>query len=393
MEAIFSDDNVAGLLRYVSQMGVYFGGAAAFLFYLFQAYMYWGRTFEQTVMQKLGSLLLLVAAAASTGFAFFTFTKDYERKSATHKAAVAITEEFGRCMTRVNTISEATLADIQDKAGAPADLQCLALAHRLHAPRLMPQPGAALMLHDMELGFGLINPETVGLPRPVDAPDDENKLPTIGDTLWLHFGINSDTFLGTGFSLPGVTIGKNTLDYGDAALREYLVPNVCADTKSPNLCPQRDPSTWGWTLPMSVLLDRQLTVKDIILKRQPNEGATALAKVRAAIEAGTEDSVLIRFQKFDEGRYTGKVGRPQSRYVFFSELQGTYKLSLRDAFQKSGQTDFERDAADPNKRAFVWIQVPDGGHFNRQATWRSVFSLLGEIDADARLAEPKPTKK
>jgi hypothetical protein len=268
----------------------------------------------------------------------------------------------------------------------------LALAYRLHAPRLVPPPGGALMLHDVELGFGLIHPDTVGLPRPAEASGEE-KAPNVSDTLWYHFGINSDTFLGTGFSLPGVTIGKNTLDYGDAALREYLVPNVCGDTKDTKICPQRDPSTWAWTLPMSVLLDKSLTVKDIILKRAPNEGAAAFAKVKAAIEAGAEENVLIRFQKFDEGRYTGKVGRPQARYVFFSELQGTYKLSLREAFQKSGQTDFERDATDPNKRAFVWIQVPDGGHFNRQATWRSVFNLLGEIDADGRLAEPKPQAK
>ena len=147
------------LLPYIAEKGVYFGGAAAFLFYLVQTYSNWNRAGEQTILQKFFSLVLLVAAAGSTGFAFQTFSANYLPKSDAQKASERIAGAFDRCIARTAALDAVVKSGIESKGGHPIDLQCLAFAFQQFQPREASIEEAELLFNDMQLGYKLLHPD------------------------------------------------------------------------------------------------------------------------------------------------------------------------------------------------------------------------------------------
>ncbi|MBK6703097.1 MAG: hypothetical protein IPG56_04475 [Caulobacteraceae bacterium] len=95
----------------------------------------------------------------------------------------------------------------------------------------------------------------------VELGQNLRRIPRASDLLWDEFGIDSEEFIGTGYSVPHATDGGER-SYADARQREFFVDNLCADMIDTQRCPTEVDTIWTWRLTpaqASQWLDRPLT--------------------------------------------------------------------------------------------------------------------------------------
>jgi hypothetical protein len=372
-------NDARGIFDFFYQYNVYFAGAIGFLAYLFEIYSNLRHGGDRGIWGHLRSFGLLAFTGIMTTLAFFSFNQNYEPKDGPAVAAEAIKKTYGDCLARTSSIDKADKEKIegQPHGGHPIKLQCLALAMQRALPTVTSTDPETALREDVELGSRLLK--------------DKKGQTAIADGLYDFYGINAQTFLGTGYSIPSPT-EESDGQYSDAKVREYLVPNYCAVKMAP-LCPEKEPDVWGWRLDPHLLTN--LSVRDLLCRIKPEDGVAEYRKFirpwcfhRAALDVSADksDPVLIRFQNFPEGYYKGTVGRANAVYVFFSNLEQASPLSLREAARQSGSTAREIDNLAPNRKVFVWLVAPgDKSASRRLATWQKLFALIKSISVDRRI--------
>jgi hypothetical protein len=191
------------------------------------------------------------------------------------------------------------------------------------------------------------------------------------DALWKEFGIDSKSYLGTGYSVPQTGA---SLDYDRARQREYFVPNFCAEAVDPKPCQSVRPGLW--TLRLSddqarAWLDKP--VGELLKAMLPHDAAGSYEHSGPA--SGGLPSALIRVSRFDSKFYSGTIGRPGAQRVFFADLDQVRDTSLRDEMIATGSPALA-DKPDPGKTLFVWVLVPSAETDVRIASWKSLFDIL-----------------
>ncbi|MGN6516617.1 MAG: hypothetical protein ACTHLR_12360 [Rhizomicrobium sp.] len=356
-------DRFAGTaLLFLSQYGIYAAGIAAVLSYLAEVYSGLRRTGPATTWSNVKMIARLGVTTISVGVALFILVAQYEKKTGVAKAAEDIVFTYHDCLDATKDIPAAEIgAMAAERPPHPVELQCLAFAVKKFAPDHAAEQASVALAEDEELGHRLLN--------------DPAKDNPISNTLYDSFGINGDTFLGTGYSVPRAKDDEE-IRYGDARMREYLVPNYCAMSNPP--CARRYDTIWSWTVEPRHLSDYD-NIESLLETRDANADPQAFRDLWK--RQGKSAGWLIRFQMFPRQKYKGTVGRPNATYVFFSELDQALKMSLRDAVRTSGSTSKEIDSASDDKMVFVWVAAPaETNDYTKIATWQNVFLLLKNVD-------------
>jgi hypothetical protein len=172
-------------------------------------------------------------------------------------------------------------------------------------------------------------------------------------------------FLGTGLSRPDGAAG-----YHEAAVHEYLIPNLRDD----------EASVWMTNLnPHSLDLDE--TIKQLVAEggRSDDEAAQRLKKkITSLCEAKKRGAVLVRFALLDKKYYKNTLGHPDRVRVFASDLTEVWDLPVKDAADLSGYTFKSGDTF------FVWIFIPSSKEEAIPATWEEVLKNLSGWMKEAR---------
>ncbi|MGE0743149.1 MAG: hypothetical protein AB7O98_17575 [Hyphomonadaceae bacterium] len=392
------EDTARGLLDVLSQQGVFIGAGASLLFFMLEIFFDLGRTEKRGFFENLKSAFLLLGAAATMVFAFFSLHSQYERKTFAARAASEIVPFYQHCVAEVMALPDETRAEIVenrlDRANPLAhqrdersvlQFECLALA----VQHSTPSPGQATQIgwlaQDASLGERLLT-----------AADDEA---SIAETLYRVFGVDTNEFLGIGRSLP-ITGDDRLSRYGEATMREYWASNGCVVTNIPGSpCDTRMQNAWGWRFSSmeqtgNYTLRQILADPDPAIRRLPDEGGDTpeyqalMRRLQAGGDLEEPTPILVRYHVFPESYYVGTLGRPEAREVFFSSLADAIDLPIREAFTRSGADDpMNLRAGAPDNRAFVWIYVPTSRDDYRLATWRNLFFYLRDVRVDERIRE------
>jgi hypothetical protein len=190
-----------------------------------------------------------------------------------------------------------------------------------------------------------------------------------------RFGIDKE-FLGTGLSRPG-----GDPDYETASVHEYLVPNY-HDTHA---------AVWTWLLPVGpnfrrpireiVAGDMQKGVERVPPTRDSKRTFEQNLTQRLLPAVRDRDMKLppvIRFAKFPEKYYSGKLGRDDARRVFASNLAEVWDRPIQDAARLSGYTYTFGAGADEGDTFFIWVFAPTHPDEVVPATWGKVLEHLPE---------------
>lgn len=373
----FAMDGITGTaLPFLSQYGIYAAGIAAVISYMAEVYSGLRRTGPATTWGNIKMIARLTVTTISVGVALFILVAQYEKKTIVAKAAEDIIFTYHDCLDATATIPKPEIAAMSSEwPPHPVTLQCLAYAVRKFAPDHAAESSSVALAEDEGLGYRLLS--------------DPAKANSVSKTLYDSFGINDETFLGTGYSVPR-SKGDDEIRYGDARMREYLVPNYCSAYFPP--CQNRHDTIWSWTIEPRRLSDYD-HVRDFLEKRDANSDPQAFRDFWH--RQGKNGVWLIRFQMFPKKYYKGTVGRPNATYVFFSELDQALDLSMREAVRTSGSTMKEIDSASDDKMVFVWVAAPaETGDYTKIATWQNVFLLLKNINVsdsvEAKMASRRP---
>jgi hypothetical protein len=398
------DGTVGQIADLVWRQGPYIGAFSALFFFLLEVFIDIGRTEKRSLSDNIKTGVILAAAFGSVFFAYRSMQLEYEPLSDASRAHREITSDYNRCRTRVMTLDAETKLSIVEQRLVhvrPGDeertinwllqLDCLALAVR-NAPAGTIQRSQSGWLHqDVALGTLLLT-------------GDEEDDTTIANTLYRMFGIDSERFLGVGRSLPRDE-GNSGNRYGEAILREYWIPNVCAEERvNPAVCPTRVDNAWGWRFDsLNAIEDlslRQL-LTDPARRVSPREGADTEAYQRllerinrpGGLERPTQ--LLVRFGMFSENRYMGTLGRPEARYVFMSSVADAIDLPIREAFRLSGARDVDESRFEgPDNRAFIWVYEPASAQDVTLATWSNLYPFLhNDRHIDARVREAAEARR
>lgn len=203
----------------------------------------------------------------------------------------------------------------------------------------------------------------------VELGQNLQRIPRASDLLWSEFGIDSEDFIGTGYSVPHAADGS-ARSYADARQREFLVDNICADMIDTQRCPAEVTNIWTWRLTpaqASQWLDRPL--RALLRSQAPADHRPEWLGARA-----NEAALNIRFARFNPDYYTGTIGRPDANLVFMT----TYppgNLTLREALLETGSADLAEPGED-NETLFIWVYAPEESP--SPATWGTVFDYLRE---------------
>lgn len=229
---------------------------------------------------------------------------------------------------------------------------CLARALSTHAPPIqdadLDGPADVFFAH-VELGQNL------------------RRIPRAGDLLWDEFGIDSEEFIGTGYSVPHAATGGER-SYSDARQREFFVENLCADTVNLERCPTEVDNIWTWRLTAaqaSQWLDRPL--RTLLASERPNDHDVEWRRARSS---GT--TLNIRFARFNPDHYAGTLGRPDANLVFIAEYPSG-NLTLREALLETGSAALAEPGED-NETLFIWVYAPEEQPL--PATWGTVFEYV-----------------
>lgn len=392
------------LVDLIMKYGAEIGAGASLIFLLLEVFIEGGRPDRRSWKDNIKTVLLLAGAAVTMGFAYWSLQRNYEPMTSTTFQADTIREFYDRCRTRLETLSVEEQADLvgerftriapERRADAyPIALRhdCLALAIR-HADERMneekmhpvePNRQTAWLYQDIALGNALL--------------EDFRADGSIGSVLYDVYGVNSEEFLGVGRSLPANnTDDANASRYSEAVVREYLAPNLCAEDFNKANCPQRSTRLWAWTFTSMEEVEGK-TVRDILRDMAPRQGGEAgnveYQRLRERVLGETPDfdeptTLLARFHMFPKDFYVGTAGRPEARYVFFSNLEDVIDLPLREAYARSGADDaFRRNESGREINAFLWIYMPADARGAWLATWRNLFIDLRRLRVHPRIQE------
>jgi len=209
------------------------------------------------------------------------------------------------------------------------------------------------------------------------------------DLLWDEFGIDSNEFLGTGFSAPRNETGP-ARSYADARQREFFVPNLCADVIDNTRCPSEVANVWTWRLDAarsSQWLDRP--VSDLLTRVQPSDHLNEWrrqARNYLRISPTAPRQVLVRFARFNPQYYAGTLGRPEANLVFFTSLADVHSITLRDAMMGTGSEALAEPPQD--ETLFIWVYAPAEGDAAPSATWAALFDYLDRLPREPAAAAP-----
>lgn len=189
----------------------------------------------------------------------------------------------------------------------------------------------------------------------------------ISEVLKKYFGLYEDSFIGTGLSIPW------GFQYSQALSKEYIVPNLN----------ERDNDVWTWELEPAFANYSRL-VSDIIKNGTPTSQSNTininqyLEEIISRIMDVTRIPPVIRFQQFPKTQYKGTIGRPDSQYVFFSNLHDTWDMTVEEAAKASGHRLSLKGTSASDTKLFIWLYVPTHAYSVRRATWRNILKILQE---------------
>ncbi len=216
-----------------------------------------------------------------------------------------------------------------------------------------PNNTAELFYHDMRAGEALL------------------RIEQIRKSFDKYFGIKSDTFIGSGATVPWV----EGAEYKNAQAREYLIPNF----------PETNKFVWTWRLSPEQVVARGMTVENLIENMAPDESSNReydISNIKQTLKERmydpSEQPPVIRFQQFSEKKYQGTMGRPEALRVFAVSLADVYNMKLQHAVRASGFTYDEDNAHQSDTRLFIWIYIPFHNKEVVPATWGNVISKASE---------------
>lgn len=250
---------------------------------------------------------------------------------------------------------ESEIAACGDNADAP----CLARAIAANpAPPTTSATISQRFLGDLRMAEGLLASERAR------------------NLLWDEFGIDSNDFIGTGYSTPWRD-DQAQRTYREARQREYFVPNLCADIVDTERCPSETPNLWTWQISATeaqAWLSRPVSA--LITGAAPADHVREWRAALPAIRSGGDEArpVLIRFSRFKTQYYAGTVGRPNADFVFFAPYADVQGRTLGEALGLTGSAALAQQADD--ETLFVWLYAPAEGETPAPATWGAVFEYL-----------------
>ncbi len=201
----------------------------------------------------------------------------------------------------------------------------------------------------------------------IKAGESLINIPLVSDVFYYCFGIDSDSFIGSGSTIPW----NENADYRNADAREFIISNF-HETKS---------YVWTWEFkPDSSVTPDLVMIKDLITDTDrfpPTKESSKIpisSRVKYIVSQNktiTADAPVIRFQRFLKSRYEGTLGRPGAFKVFSVSLQDVWEMNLQNAMRASG---FTRNVESDDETLFVWLYLPGIGGEVIPATWGNVLS-------------------
>lgn len=216
----------------------------------------------------------------------------------------------------------------------------------------------------------------------VELGQNLRRIPRASDLLWDEFGIDSEEFIGTGYSVPHATDGGER-SYADARQREFFVDNLCADMIDTQRCPTEVDTIWTWRLTpaqASQWLDRPL--RALLNSEAPADHRSSWLRARS-----NEAALNVRFARFNPDYYTGTLGRPDASLVFIAAYPPG-NLTLREALLETGSAALA-EPGEANETLFIWVYAPE--QRLAPATWGTVFDSLRRHVAQSPSAVPAPS--
>jgi hypothetical protein len=283
-----------------------------------------------------GALVLSLAFAAA-------------RAAETDPATIAAAEQWSAWQINLQNVMEACVT--------AKESSCLAKAFRDHPRPPIDNPLHTVtgdLFYDLRTAMAML------------------AVPSVADALWREYGLDSVAYLGTGYSVPMTQAG--VAPYWAGEQREYFVPNLCAQTIDPVMCPTADPDVWTWRLTGAQLragLDRPVAS---ILKGNTRK---LMARVRAAPRGDGLPNALVRFGLLDPSSYKGSFGRPGAARVFFADYAQVSGKTLRQALIATGASTLIANP-DPHQEFFIWIYAPGAQSKAVPASWHALFEALAQ---------------
>ena len=218
----------------------------------------------------------------------------------------------------------------------------------------------------------------------------------ISATLSKELGLNTNLFLGSGYTVPlnGRRSDGAAINTG---IREFLVKNFCVGENED--CEPTRPhlrTAWGWKLDPAEMDSKGdvLTIGQILNSRAPNLNQDKKSvedwpayhdKINRGMAArGTfKDRVLIRLSQFPARYYKGTFAATDRKYAFFSDARDVWGMSYKDAVEASGRL----PDPDPNKSSavFIWVAFAEPvTTVSGLASWDYVFQILRTPAASIR---------
>jgi hypothetical protein len=366
----------AQFLDFLSTWGTWLAGIAGAIFTLSE---FWFNaregSGERDQRHYFRSALLLIGSIAGTGYFAYALLTTWEPKDPMRVWQQTFSIELQDCLTRAHAAENGIVI----KGGAwdytdHLNFECLDYAWGRHPINDAPKDVAQRFQFTQRRGQ-LVQDISLSIDG---APVLTSKI------LEKFFGIYRDTFIGAGLSLPTPT-GDVPPNYGAARLREFLLPNYCADEVGSKRCPpgSRSGQIWTWVIDSTTLSTQpNLTVSQIVTQLEPQSSKNEWDKinVKTWLETGSDDrEMLVRFSQFPISAYQGSVGRAEAEYVFFSSLRETWSRSLINAAQYSGRNPPKTDKVASNPPIFLWVFVPNFRDEFTLATWENVFLILDNI--------------
>lgn len=201
------------------------------------------------------------------------------------------------------------------------------------------------------------------------------------DLLWRIYGAK-DGFLGTGLSKP---LDQQTFVAG--RIPEYLVPNY----------PETDRRVLVWKLEPRIEYAHK-KLYDVLMNNVPSNATkwkwkSELKATRDALNdqlAWNADlPAVVRFALIPKGKYSGCLGRHQSREVFASHL-GLMISSGLTVEQATGMSGYPLPM-DGDDELYAFVFLPSPGELN-EPTWTHMISRLpSELDSSGPCPKVAPT--
>jgi hypothetical protein len=373
----------SAFLDFIIERGPFVAGVASIIFILMDVViMRWrrGRPVPEKanhVLELLSSFGLMLGIVLVTLFGLYSLHNKWMPKPPEIAWQEKIADTLQRCLTRLDALPFEARERLEQR-----------LLDRYESPKFHC------------LAFALQNAGSADLSLRSDASAAERyraemrladrllEIPKVSDILGRAFSISKENFLGYGYSLPS--------DNSEPRAREYLVKNQCSMSSKPGgpcaLANSASTQVFTWIFSPGVVRATE-TIGAILSRNQPEENREAFTDLLKQIDEGRlakSPPLLIRFSKFPITGYFGTIGRPDSTYVFFSNLDEMWTRSIAASETISGREPDTSAGGTQGVRIFVWVYYPTSADDAQAATWKNIFKLLKStvrVDPDiARLA-------